>query len=275
MNAKNIKFMLAMQQAIEAERQVLGENHQQVQLLQSKFDALWQRDFPPVDTNEANTQISSSEANELAKIRKDVQLIKERLHLHRGLSVDYSFVDDDNTRAQLQFDNLRMENNIYDLHKERQKNIEHFHDFCVSAFLQVEELINYYFVRRFPDFTHLLAHLDKQNKSNYTPTNTIIPTSIFQIPISRKLWAFGNEFFPYHNPNDSKPDHTFNNLQTLRLIRNESAHRCTIIKNENKTQLSSDETKIRNFFEYNTPQTVRALLQRLAQKIADNLRLGL
>jgi RNA-directed DNA polymerase len=73
---------------------------------------------------------------------------------------DYSFVTNENVKKRLTSDNLKMEKILMDkIHLTEDKFIA----FCTSAFHQVENLLNYYYWRRFPDFPDLLEFLLQNN----------------------------------------------------------------------------------------------------------------
>jgi hypothetical protein len=162
-------------------------------------------------------------------------------------------------KDQLNKDNLRMENARLRISKESE--LERFYDFCVNAFYQVEQLINYYYGIKYPIFNDLVKHLEtisytdkfgatqyvfKKNKEN----------SISEITISSKLNGFTNEFF--------KNTNIAVNLSSLRQVRNEGQHRCEIIKNNRLEPLHK-------FFKYNTFESVHSLVESLKTKIIENL----
>ena len=98
-------------------------------------------------------------------VADDVAAIREALEIRANNSISYSFVNDQRTRDQLIIDNLRMENAALDL---KQKESERFYTFCINAFYQVENIINYYFYTTYPDINELLSIIEdytRQEKS--------------------------------------------------------------------------------------------------------------
>ena len=105
-----------------------------------------------------------------ANITDDVQAIREALEIRANKSIAYDFVRHQRLRDQLIIDNLRMENAALNL---QQNEKERFYTFCVNAFYQVENIINYYFHETYPNITDLLTiieyftstEVDKQGNS--------------------------------------------------------------------------------------------------------------
>lgn len=258
MNAEHINFMLALRSAIDKQTAALGATNPTVKQLWTKFNALWKRDLTA--NNPQNTA-------QLQQIQQDVNLIKERLMLHCPPSIDYSFVRHELTRQQLQFDNLRMENNVYQIDRTNQKFIDYQYEYCSLAFLQVEEILNYYYSLRFDNMQDFLNNIKQfspyEQKPNFSPSN------VSQIAIYFKVSAFGGEFLPYINSKTGEEDYTVMNIQNLRTIRNKTAHRCTILKNQNPATLTPEEDKIVNFLYYKGINQIRELLQIFMAKVAD------
>ena len=75
-------------------------------------------------------------------IADDVSAIREALEIRAQNSITYDFVKNQRVRDQLIIDNLRMENSAINL---RQDEHRRFYLFCVNAFYQIENLLNYYF----------------------------------------------------------------------------------------------------------------------------------
>ena len=80
---------------------------------------------------------------------KDVKTIREILEIRANASLEYDFVKDERTRAQLIIDNLRMENAALKTDYDEKRR---FYEFCVNAFYQIENVINYYLVSKNPIF---------------------------------------------------------------------------------------------------------------------------
>lgn len=192
-------------------------------------------------------------------VADDVAAIREALEIRANNSISYSFVNDQRTRDQLIIDNLRMENAALDL---KQKESERFYTFCINAFYQVENIINYYFYTTYPDINELLSIIEdytrqeKSEKFQYKRSGK--EKNVSDIQIANKIDAYCNIFF-----NGDKFKMT---LGQLRQIRNEGEHRCMIIQQE------KDETNsLYKFFKYNTFNSVRIALIKLVNSIKENI----
>ena len=73
-------------------------------------------------------------------VTDDVAAIREALEIRANKSISYDFVKEQRLRDQLIIDNLRMENAALDLKKDEH---ERFYIFCINAFYQLENIINY------------------------------------------------------------------------------------------------------------------------------------
>lgn len=146
---------------------------------------------------------------------KDIQKIREILEIRADLSIDYSFVKDLAVRKQLQIDNLRMENVLLNL---TLSEVERYENFCVAAFLQVENLLNYYYrVRHNNDMDKILADIEESTKDTKYPFKRMqnrVYKNVSEVDISKKISAFSYEFFAEGWT-----------LHKLRNIRNEVFHR--------------------------------------------------
>ena len=125
-------------------------------------------------------------------------------------SVDYSFVDMADVRAQLISDNREMMRFRYGT---RYHEID-FHEFCRYAQLQTEMLLNYYYDQKNDS---VLADIRTHIKTfNPTALGLYSAKSLAAIPYNVKLWAFQNEY------KDSKFIELWNNV---REVRNDLSHR--------------------------------------------------
>jgi hypothetical protein len=144
-----------------------------------------------------------------------LQEIKQLLSLKATASIGYEVIQEEWVRTRLLADNLRMENVALDVHL---PNGERFFEFCTNAFYQIENLLNYHFWKRFPNFSDCVTHFVKHNTDfKYTPEK--LP----DILAHSKLEVFEREFYYAENSfYDSK-------LKLIRKIRNGTQHRCTVI----------------------------------------------
>ena len=154
---------------------------------------------------------------------QEIEKVKEALELRADFSIDYSFVKDIFVQRQLMIDNLRMENVLLNL---SMSEMERYENYCVCAFLQVENILNYYFCEKYSkDLDSILADIEDVTQYDKYPFKRI-PNKTYlyvsEIPIASKIQAFCNEFFPFDSTNT---DYTTKNLHALRNIRNDIFHR--------------------------------------------------
>jgi len=255
MDAQKLKFMMSVQLEIDKLEAKLGSNHQDVIASKALFHTLSQTEI-----KKRNSEQNKSDCcDELIPIKLDTEIIRGHLSIRGNKSIDYGFINNNTVKEQLEKDNLRMENARFEI--SGKSELDRFYDFCVNAFYQVEQLINFYYGTKYPKFADLVKHLEsiyytdklgaikyvyKQNKES----------SISEITIASKLNAFTNEFFQNTN--------TAINLSSLRQVRNEGQHRCEIIKN-------NKEEPLHKFFKFNTFETVHSLIETLKNKIIENL----
>lgn len=192
---------------------------------------------------------------------QEIRKVKEILELRADFSIDYSFVKDIFVQRQLMIDNLRMENVILNL---SMPEIERYNNFCVNAFLQVENILNYYFCEKYnKNLDSILKDIEDNTKDDDFPFKRILnkPYSyVSEIPIKHKIKAFCNKFFPYSS---SKIDFTYKNLNDLRYLRNNIFHRA-----------GEESVKQTNEKKGNVKQTAamfRDTLRRLALEVKNQL----
>lgn len=212
--------------------------------------------------NDGGAVASSSPV--LSNIDKNVQEIRHILHIQATPSIDYSFIDDQyqRLRNQLVIDNLRMEQSALDLHEE--DDVVRFCNFCIYAFYQIENLVNYHLHLRYPNFADLVEYL--KGHSNF---ELATHTSIKDINISTKLWAFCAEFFPNPNPSQPFPMSTRGyNIQTvLREIRNRGLHRCQVLFSGDIDPADKTGDRIYKFCKNNRIDDVRDLLESVVDVV--------
>lgn len=154
---------------------------------------------------------------------QEIEKLKRALELRADISIDYSFVKDIFIQRQLIIDNLRMENILLSLSI---PEMERYESFCVSAFLQVENILNYYFNEKYnKDIDLVLSDIESITQADSYPFKRIPNkeySHVNEIPIMNKIQAFCLKFFPFNADN---PDYIIKNLHTLRKMRNEIFHR--------------------------------------------------
>lgn len=195
------------------------------------------------------------------QISDDVSVIREALEIRANKSISYDFVREQRLRDQLIIDNLRMENAALDLQHSEE---ERFYTFCINAFYQLENIINYYFHITYPDIKELVSVIEKyteQNKNekgDFSYKKTGKEKSVGDIEIGHKINAICNVLFPKDKINMT--------LNQLRKVRNEGEHRCMIIQQE-----KNENEKLYNFFKYNSFNTIRILLKKIVAAIKENI----
>ncbi len=198
----------------------------------------------------ANSILASSNTS------KDVKIIREVLEIRANASLEYGFVKDERTRAQLIIDNLRMENAVLKTdHDEKRR----FYEFCVNAFYQIENIINYYLVSKNPIFEDLWIFLKENNKEEkFQYKLKEEDKNVSQIPIAYKLNAVCNYLFP--------EDKFKLTLSKMRLVRNEGEHRCSVIFSQD-----SDKKFLYELYKYNSINDIRSHLIKLSSAIEFDL----
>ena len=192
-------------------------------------------------------------------VTDDVAAIREALEIRANKSISYDFVKEQRLRDQLIIDNLRMENAALDLKKDEH---ERFYIFCINAFYQLENIINYYFYVTYPNIKDLLTEVEEatstETSENFRFKSKGNEKNVGDIPIAHKINAVCNVLFP----ND-----VFKlTLGTLRQVRNEGEHRCMVIQNE-----KDGTSNLHHFFKYNSFNSVRIDMIKIVTAIKQNI----
>lgn len=201
-------------------------------------------------------QNSGIRINDITEIKKNTDKIVDLLDINPEVSIDYSFIGHKLLRTRLELDNLRMENIRYDL-KEKDE-MKRLYDFCINAFYQIENLINYYYFEKFPDINALLTHLEQIESSNFRRNKE---KNVGDITIATKIYSFNKTHFK-----DEESKFNGINIDNLRLIRNEGLHRCTRIKN-----VENENKRLHQFIKYATFDSIHSSVNILAIKVKDLL----
>lgn len=195
-------------------------------------------------------------------VSNDVHFIREALGIKADNSISYDFIlnkGNQRLRDQLLIDNLRMENAALNL---KDKEQERFYVFCVNAFYQIENVVNFYLHVKYPKITDLLKSIEKATSDDGKYAFIVNPKkeylNVGDIEITFKLSAICNSLFP-----EDRIKMTFSQL---RQVRNEGAHRCMIIIEEH-----DENNALYKFFKYNTFNSIRIALKRLVTAIKDDL----
>lgn len=168
---------------------------------------------------------SASDVNMSSNISADITAIRSALEIRANASITYSFVKNQRLRDQLIIDNLRMENAALNL---QDPEAGRFYVFCVNAFYQVENIINYFYHTTFPEIESLLKEIEdstQNEKNDFKFRRTGKEQNVGSIPVAHKL----NAFFNANLPEDQSLKWS---IGTLRQVRNEGEHRCDIIRQE-------------------------------------------
>ena len=200
----------------------------------------------------------SSDLPILTSVSSDVSAIRSALEIRATESLKYSFVKVPRLRDQLVIDNLRMENASLNL---QEKESDRFYIFCVNAFYQIENIINYYYHFMYPNINDLLNEIEKATSSDpekfqfKRSTNGMKEKTVVDISVYYKITAICNSLFP----DNLQLKVTLNNL---RKIRNEGEHRCQVIMSRR-----DESDNLYQFLQSATFNSVRAALLKVVSAI--------
>lgn len=209
------------------------------------------------------TKVSASSSPNYTPTTQDISEIRAALEIRGNHSINYDFIKEKRLREQLLIDNYRMENAALNL---QEKEIDRFYIFCVNAFYQVENIVNYYFHILYPNINDLLTVIEDATKNNgeggeYRFNRTKVRyENVGDIQIFHKINALCNLLFP----NDIPVTATLGNL---RKVRNEGEHRCQIIWSE-----KNEEDKLYVFFKKASFNSIRIVLKKVVSAIKDNIQ---
>lgn len=151
--------------------------------------------------------------------------------------VDYSFISHEGVRNRLSVDNLKMENILLDdIHNTEDK----FISFCTAAFHQIENLINYYYWKKFPNYNDFVNYLLLKNpkfRQRYKTAEQATQNlpNLKSQNINVLVYIFEEEF--YFPKSGDKPFYD-KRLTKLREIRNDDSHRCSVIEFDKEKVIS-------------------------------------
>lgn len=194
----------------------------------------------------------------IVSISGDVSAIRSALEIRATESLTYSFVKVQRLRDQLIIDNLRMENAALNL---QEKESDRFYIFCVNAFYQLENIINYYYYVRFPNINDLLNEIElttgcEEERFRFKRlTGNLTEKSVGDIPVYHKINALCNKLFP----DNIAIKLTLNNL---RKVRNEGEHRCQVIQEKR-----DESDKLYQFLQSATFNSIRTTLIKVVTTI--------
>lgn len=207
--------------------------------------------------------VSASPISNYVPISQDISEIRSALEIRGNHSIDYDFIKEKRLREQLLIDNYRMENAALNL---REKEIDRFYIFCVNAFYQVENIVNYYFYILYPNISDLLTVIEDATKNDGEKGKYRFDRSkgqydnIGDIQIVHKINALCNLLFT----NDIPVRATLGNL---RKVRNEGEHRCQIIWSE-----KNEKDKLYVFFKNASFNSIRIVLKKVVSEVRKQLQ---
>ncbi|MBI9054767.1 MAG: RNA-directed DNA polymerase [Bacteroidales bacterium] len=154
--------------------------------------------------------------------------------------IDCNYISNKVVQEVLERDNKEMES--IPLRSVR-INEDNFIAFCTSAFHQIENLLNYFYWRKFPEIEDLLQYIMDYNEAFHWKSiekcKKRFP-KISKIQIWAKVYIFEKEFYfdkkiPYNK-----------DITILREIRNDDSHRCAVISyNRDGIKMDYKELKIK------------------------------
>lgn len=212
---------------------------------------------------ELKSRFGNSNMSDSSRVSDDVAFIRSALSIKANNSIKYDFITNQRLKDQLIIDNLRMENAAYNL---QEKEIDRFYTFCVNAFYQVENIVNYYFYILYPNIEDLLSVIEESTKNDgeegrfrFKRSQSNPENNVGDIPVSFKINALCNLLFP--------KDYTMKiTLGNLRKVRNEGEHRCQVIYNQR-----DENNKLYQFLEKATFNSIRIILIKLVSTIKEQL----
>lgn len=268
MDAQKIKFMMIIQLEIDKLESKLGSNHQDVIGTKALFQKLSHNEI----LKKENENKPSEYCDEIHPIKIDTQAIRNHLEIRGNVSIDYDFIKNDRVKKQLIKDNLRMENARLSLTKDE---LTRFYEFCINAFYQIEELLNYYYHKKFESDRNGLYTFLINNNNHYKilenddeimksaklkKQSELKNKSLDFITVADKITSFSFGFFDIKSGNYSG-----STMNSLRLLRNEDLHRCTVIE-KNRTE------KLNTFLFYKDYNAIRDAIQNTAQIIKSSCK---
>lgn len=203
---------------------------------------------------------SASPVNISPNLSSDITAIRAALEIRANASITYAFVKSQRLRDQLIIDNLRMENAALNL---QDPEADRFYIFCVNAFYQVENILNYFYHTAFPEIDSLLKEIEdatQYEKNDFKFRRTGKEQNVGGIPVAHKLNAFFNDYLPEEGALKWS-------IGTLRQVRNEGEHRCDIIRQE-----KDENNNLYRFFKSKTFNNVRIDLIKFVNAIEHKLK---
>lgn len=220
MDAQKLKFMISVQLELDKLATKLGADHPDVIATKALFESLSQSEIM-IKEPKNNT---SESYEKLVLVKSDTIAIRNHLEIRADVSIDFDFISNERVKKQLIKDNLRMENSRLD--SQIKNDTERFHSFCVEAFYQIEELINYYFGIEY-SFENFIVLLQQKN-----PGKIYNQKHVSDIAIAEKIFVFEGIFYYSQVDVLGKAIHYDSIITFIRELRNEELHRCSSIEKD-------------------------------------------
>ena len=208
--------------------------------------------------------VSASDVNMNSKISSDIEAIRSALEIRANPSITYSFVKDQRVRDQLIIDNLRMENAALCINDDNDLVPDRRYTFCVNAFYQIENILNYFYYTVFPEIDTLLKEIEyfTEDEGEYRFKRNGKEEDVSNITVAHKINAFSNSYLYL-------PSERFLKwfMIALKNVRNESEHR-----SYSKKKKKDKQPHLSKFFERNTFNSVSINLISLVNAIEAKLK---
>ena len=173
-------------------------------------------------TSRIEDQTIKEELNKMTElISQTLSEVKNLIGLKASLSIDYDAINHSSVRKRLIADNIRMENIALNV---ALGESERFYSFCTNAFYQIENLLNYYFYVKYPDFNECLKYF----KNKGTVFERGDPRKLSDIKVHSKLQSFEQDFY-YDSSGETYYEST---LELIKYVRNTEEHRCDVFVRE-------------------------------------------
>gem|GEM_PF-4617335 len=234
--------MMSIQQEIDKLTATLGAANPIVLELKKQFEILSQAEI------NSPRKISAS-LTDLAPIKSDTKIIRESLEIRGEYSIHYSFVKNKKAKEQLMIDNLKMENSFLDT--TLKIDVERFYIFCVNAFYQIEEVLNYYYHVSINSIEDLIKAIESNPKIKFTRTDRM--KNVGDISAYHKMELFCSTNF-------TKKETTV--FHSIRNVRNEEMHRCSVIVDESKNIFEEYEKLLQRKKKFNIKYSQTKMLYR-------------
>jgi len=247
MDAQKLKFMMSVQLEIDKLEAELGSNHQDVIASKALFQKLSQTEIQKKKS--ANNK--SECCDELIPIKSDTEAIRNHLEIRANVSMDFEFIKNERVKKQLIKDNLKMENSRLDI--QIKNDTERFYNFCVEAFYQIEELVNYYFGMKYTFEGFILLISSKNNGKIFNQKQ------LSEITIAEKIFVFEGLFYYGQVDEVGKTIRYESTINLIRDVRNEDSHRCNIIEQDSEQVLMKFKELLKKISVFNKTKTIQTV----------------